>query len=114
MTLPPKRTTKRPVPQRRSSRNTGPPAPQDGNAGPQRIPKLPPRSGVASSREIERMIADGPISLNGEKLTTPATLLDDLGGVTVDGKPVRAASATRLFRFYKPPGTITAERDPRG
>jgi 23S rRNA pseudouridine2605 synthase len=34
--------------------------------------------------------------------------------VTVDGKPVRQAAATRLFRFYKPQGTITAERDPRG
>ena len=114
MTLPPKRMTKRPVPQQRSSRNTVPRATQDNNAGPQRIAKLMARAGVASRREIERMIAEGRIALNGEKLTTPATLLDDLGGVTVDGKPVRAASATRLFRFYKPPGTITAERDPRG
>jgi 23S rRNA pseudouridine2605 synthase len=60
------------------------------------------------------MIAEGRIALNGEKLTTPATLLADLSGVTVDGKPVRPAAATRLFRFYKPQGTITAERDPRG
>jgi len=27
---------------------------------------------------------------------------------------VRAPSATRLFRFYKPLGTLTAERDPKG
>ena len=60
------------------------------------------------------MIAEGRIALHGEKLTTPATLLADLSGVTVDGKPVRAAAATRLFRFYKPQGTITAERDPKG
>jgi len=72
------------------------------------------RAGVASRREIERMIAEGRIALHGEKLTTPATLLTDLSGVTVDGKPVRAAAATRLFRFYKPQGTITAERDPKG
>ena len=60
------------------------------------------------------MIAEGRIAINGEKLTTPATLLSDLGGVTVDGKPVRPAAATRLFRFYKPQGAITAERDPKG
>ena len=60
------------------------------------------------------MIAEGRIALHGEKLTTPATLLETLDGVTVDGKPVRPASATRLFRFYKPQGTITAARDPRG
>ena len=60
------------------------------------------------------MIADGRIALNGETLTTPATLLTDLAGVTVDGKPVRPPSAPRLFRFYKPPATLTAERDPKG
>jgi 23S rRNA pseudouridine2605 synthase len=60
------------------------------------------------------MIAEGRIALNGEKLTTPATLLDSLEGVTVDGKPVQPAAATRLFRFYKPQGTLTAERDPKG
>jgi len=60
------------------------------------------------------MIADGRIALNGEKLTTPATLLENLSGVTVDGRPVRPAAATRLFRLYKTPGTLTAARDPKG
>ena len=60
------------------------------------------------------MIADGRITLNGEKLTTPATLLQNLEGVTVDGRPVRPAAATRLFRFYKPQGVITAACDSRG
>lgn len=60
------------------------------------------------------MIEDGRIALNGERLTTPATLLMDLAGVTVDGRPVRPAAATRMYRFYKPPGTLTAERDPKG
>jgi 23S rRNA pseudouridine2605 synthase len=91
-----------------------PAAPQKERDGPQRIAKLLARAGIASRREVERMIAEGRIALNGEKLTTPATLLDNLEGVTVDGKPVRPAAATRLFRFYKPQGTLTAERDPKG
>jgi 23S rRNA pseudouridine2605 synthase len=41
-------------------------------------------------------------------------LLDNLNGVTVDGKAVRPPAAARLFRFYKPPGTLTAARDPKG
>ena len=82
--------------------------------GPQRIAKLLARAGIASRREIERMIAEGRIAINGEKLTTPATLLDHLDGVTVDGKPVRPAAATRLFRFYKPQATLTAASDPKG
>ena len=91
-----------------------PAAPHQTREGPQRIAKLLARAGIASRREIERMIAEGRIALNGEKLTTPATLLDDLGGVSVDGKPVRPAAATRLFRFYKPQGALTAASDPKG
>ena len=54
------------------------------------------------------MIAEGRIALNGEKLTTPATLLENLQGVTVDGKPVKPPAAARLFLFYKPAGALTA------
>jgi 23S rRNA pseudouridine2605 synthase len=60
------------------------------------------------------MIADGRIALNGEMLTTPATLLDSLAGVTVDGKAVGAPAATRLFRSHKPQGVLTAADDPKG
>lgn len=76
-----------------------------------RIAKLLARSGVASRREIERMIEEGRIKLNGEVLTTPATLLADLLGVTVDDRPVEAAEVARLFLFHKPSGVLTAERD---
>jgi 23S rRNA pseudouridine2605 synthase len=99
------------VPHRRS-RGAAPPQAHDG--GPQRIAKLLARAGVASRREVERMIAEGRVALNGEKLTTPATLLDSLAGISVDGKPVRPAAATRLFRFYKPQATLTAAHDPKG
>jgi 23S rRNA pseudouridine2605 synthase len=80
----------------------------------ERIAKLLARAGVASRREVERMIADGRVALNGAKLETPATILPSLRGVTVDGKPVGTADRARLFRFHKPPGLLTAERDPKG
>ena len=54
----------------------------------ERIAKLLARAGVASRREVERMIAEGRVALNGAKLETPATILPNLRGVTVDGKPV--------------------------
>jgi 23S rRNA pseudouridine2605 synthase len=79
-----------------------------------RIAKLLARAGIASRREVERMIEDGRVALNGEKVTTPATFLSNLAGVTVDGKPVGTTEAARLFRFHKPPGLLTAERDPKG
>lgn len=79
-----------------------------------RIAKLLARAGVASRREVERMIADGRVSIDGKVLDTPATILQDLKGVTVDGKPVAKPEPTRLFAFHKPTGLLTAENDPQG
>lgn len=83
-------------------------------AGPQRIAKLLARAGIASRRDIERMIADGRIAVDGQTLTTPATLLTDLSRVSVDGKPVAEPEPTRLFLFHKPAGCLTTARDPKG
>ena len=89
---------------------TDPKPPREG----ERIAKLLARAGIASRREVERMIAEGRIKLNEETVTTPATVLPNLKGVSVDGKPVKAAEPARLFVFHKPSGLITAERDPAG
>ncbi|WP_404339069.1 pseudouridine synthase [Sphingomonas sp. MMS12-HWE2-04] len=78
---------------------------------PQRIAKLLARAGIASRREIERMIADGRIAIDGQTLDTPATTLTSLHGVTVDGNPVADAEPARLFRYHKAAGLLTAERD---
>ena len=79
-----------------------------------RIAKLLARAGVASRREIERMIADKRITLDGKPVETPATFLTSLKGVSVDGKPVAAPEPAQLYAFHKPSGLITAERDPAG
>ncbi len=79
-----------------------------------RIAKLLARAGVASRREIERMIADRRIAIDGKTIETPATILKNLKGVTVDGKPVKPADQSRLFLFHKPVGVLTAEFDPKG
>lgn len=102
------------MPRRRGAGRIQAKKPEPRESGPQRIAKLLARAGIASRRDVERMIADGRVALGGAVLTTPATLLTDLTGVTVDGKPVRPPAAARLFRFYKPQATLTAERDPKG
>jgi 23S rRNA pseudouridine2605 synthase len=115
---PPQRTKRAPVPrtdrQRGPQKNRGPKPGPAREEGPQRIAKLLARAGVASRREVERMIAEGRIAIGGEKLTTPATLLENLNAVTVDGQPVKPPAAARLFRFYKTSGSLTAARDPKG
>ena len=88
--------------------------PESAKREPQRIAKLLARAGIASRREIERMIADRRIAIAGKPVETPATLLTSLHGVTVDGKPVKPPAPARLFRYHKPAGLLTAERDPKG
>ena len=79
-----------------------------------RIAKLLARAGIASRREVERMIEDGRIALDGTVLTTPATIIPNLRGVTVDGHPVAPPEAARLFVFHKPAGYLVTEHDPAG
>lgn len=79
-----------------------------------RIAKLLARAGIASRREIERMIEEGRIAKDGVVIDTPATILKSLHGITVDGNPVKEAAPSRLFLFHKPAGCLTAERDPKG
>jgi 23S rRNA pseudouridine2605 synthase len=88
--------------------------PRDAQRDTQRIAKLLARAGIASRREVERMIAEGRVAIGGVKVETPATLLASLHDVTVDGRPVRAAAPARLFRYHKPAGLLTTERDPQG
>ena len=79
-----------------------------------RIAKLLARAGVASRRDIEKYISEGRVALNGVLIDTPATLLDSVVGITVDGNPVEAPEASQLFLFHKPAGCLTAARDPAG
>ncbi len=105
------------------SRPTGPAKPRsDASAKPasgepregDRIAKLLARAGIASRRDVERMITDGRIAIDGETVMTPATILTSLRGVTVDGNGVKEPTATRLFLYHKPAGLLTTAKDPRG
>ncbi len=80
----------------------------------ERIAKRLARAGLCSRREAERWIAAGRVTLDGERLTSPAVDVRPGARITVDGRPLRAAEPTRLWRYHKPRGLICAERDPRG
>lgn len=80
----------------------------------QRIAKALARAGVGSRRDIERMIGEGRVAIDGVVLTSPALNISSLAGVTVDGVAVAGIAPARLYRFHKPAGFLTAARDPAG
>jgi 23S rRNA pseudouridine2605 synthase len=79
-----------------------------------RVAKALARAGVASRREVERLIAEGRVALNGEVLTTPAVKVGPKDILTVNGDVVSDAEPTRLWRYHKPAGLVTTHTDPKG
>ncbi|PZQ58565.1 MAG: 23S rRNA pseudouridylate synthase B, partial [Phenylobacterium zucineum] len=86
--------------------------PQDGEGD--RIAKVLARSGVGSRRDVERLIGEGRVAINGRTLDTPAVKVEPGDIITVDGEVVGEPEATRLFRYHKPVGLVTTHKDPLG
>jgi 23S rRNA pseudouridine2605 synthase len=80
----------------------------------ERVAKALARAGVASRRDVERLIEAGRVALNGRVLTTPAVKVEPGDILTVDGEVVNEAEPARLFRFHKPVGLVTTHKDPQG
>lgn len=80
----------------------------------ERVAKVIARAGVCSRREAEKLIAAGRVTLDGRVLDSPAVNVGPESVVTVDGQPLPAPEAPRLWRYHKPAGLITAARDPQG
>jgi 23S rRNA pseudouridine2605 synthase len=80
----------------------------------ERIAKYLASAGVASRRDVERMIADGRVSVEGRKLDTAAFKVTGKEKILVDGLPIARPDATRLWRYHKPVGLMTTNKDPEG
>jgi 23S rRNA pseudouridine2605 synthase len=98
---------------------TDAPDTDDAEGGPpeergERVAKWLARAGVASRRDVEKMVAEGRVKLNGKKLDHPASFVSTGDIVQVDGRVVDQPSRTRLFRYHKPAGLMTTHKDPEG
>lgn len=80
----------------------------------ERIAKYLASAGVASRRDVEKLIAEGRVTVDGKKLDTPAFKVTGREKILVDGNPISRPDVTRLWRFHKPTGLVTTNKDPEG
>lgn len=80
----------------------------------ERIAKVIARAGRASRREAERMIVEGRVTVNGEVIDRAALNVTAADKVTVDGTPLEAPEAARLWLYHKPTGLVTTTKDEQG
>lgn len=70
------------------------------------------RSGVASRRAADALIASGSVRVNGERPPASGLMVDpDRDRVTVDGRPVKPPGTHRYLMLNKPLGVITTAKD---
>jgi 23S rRNA pseudouridine2605 synthase len=79
-----------------------------------RIAKWLARAGVASRRDAERLITEGKVTLNGERVAHPATFVTAGDIVQVAGRVVDEPARVKLWRYHKPDGLMTTHKDPQG
>ena len=79
-----------------------------------RIAKVLARRGVASRREVERMIEAGRVAVNGKTITSPALNVTASDILTVDDGEVAEAEPPRLWLYHKPTGLVTTTKDEKG
>jgi 23S rRNA pseudouridine2605 synthase len=76
-----------------------------------RLAKYLAHCGVASRRASERLIADGRVSVGGERVTDPARDVDEASEVAVEGRPVMP-EPREVWAVNKPVGVTSTAREP--
>lgn len=79
----------------------------------ERIAKAIAHSGLCSRRDAERLIEQGKVTVNGQKITQPAVNVTSDDIITVSGKPLIRQNLTRIWLYHKPTGVVTTHRDPQ-
>jgi 23S rRNA pseudouridine2605 synthase len=79
-----------------------------------RLQRALARAGVASRRKAEDLIRDGRVRVDGQVATIGSSVDPASQKITVDGRPVRAATRTTWIALNKPLGYVVSRSDPEG
>lgn len=79
-----------------------------------RLQKYLASCGVASRRAAEKLIAEGHVTVDGQKITEMGVQVEDDQVICVDGKRVRPEVEKHYIIYHKPAGEVTTVSDPEG
>jgi 23S rRNA pseudouridine2605 synthase len=80
-----------------------------------RLQKALSQAGVASRRASERLIREGRVEVNGQRVTEMGVQVDpEQDVIAVDGRPVQRRSRRRYVVLNKPGGCLSVLSDDRG
>lgn len=86
---------------------------EEGSGG-DRIAKVIARAGLCSRRDAEKLIQEGHVTVDGVAITSPALNVTAANLITVNGNPLKAPDAARMWRYHKPSGLVTTHKDEKG
>ena len=79
-----------------------------------RLQKYLAQSGVASRRASEKLIAEGHVTVNGQKVTEMGVQVAPDDTIAVDGKVCHPEEEKHYILYNKPVGEVTTVSDPEG
>lgn len=71
------------------------------------------RAGALPLKEAEAAIAEGRVRVDGKKVLEPFSPLSHDSKVSLDGRNIDVAPATKVVLFHKPAGVVTSDHDPK-
>ena len=82
---------------------------------PVRLQKVLSQAGVASRRASERLIREGRVEVNGQRVTEMGVQVDpERDVIVVDGRRVQVEAKRRYVMLHKPRGCLSVLQDDRG
>jgi 23S rRNA pseudouridine2605 synthase len=81
----------------------------------QRLSKVLAACGVASRRKCEELIFEGKVTVNGEKILIPQTIVDsDQDKIAIEGQKVKLQDRKVYYALNKPAGLICTSKEVGG
>jgi 23S rRNA pseudouridine2605 synthase len=75
-----------------------------------RISKFLSSKNIGSRKDIEKLIMEKRISLNGIIITTPITFVSETDLICLDNKLINTKQKFEILKYYKPVGFITSHK----